>query len=123
MVENFLKRISRYCTECNEINTRHLYIQKHVSCEKWFQYYVFFAYKFTQKFSNTLRPMRGGFFKAYFWKTYIALTVTKVICLFFFFLRWTIVYFIYKIPQKISDILWAMFRNDLKCIFNYASWF
>ena len=45
-----LKRFSTYCTKCHEINMRHLDIQKHVSCEKWFKYYIFFGYRFRQKF-------------------------------------------------------------------------
>ena len=38
----------------------HLDIQKHVFYEKWFKYYVFFAYRLIQKFTNALGPMEGG---------------------------------------------------------------
>ena len=58
---HFLKRISTYCTKCNETNLCHLDIQKHFSYEKYFKYYIFFAYKFKQKFSNTLRPIGENF--------------------------------------------------------------
>ena len=68
MERKFLKRISTYCTNCNEINVCHLDILKHVSYEKLFKYYIFFVYKFPQKFSNALRPMGGINFKAYFSK-------------------------------------------------------
>ena len=57
----FLKNISIHCTKCNEINIRHLDIQKHVSYEKLFKYYAFFEYSFTQKSSNALQPMGGKF--------------------------------------------------------------
>ena len=59
MRRNFLKRILTYCTKCNETNVCHLVIQKHVTYEKWFKYYMFFVYKFTQRLPNTLRPMGG----------------------------------------------------------------
>ena len=54
-------------TETHKINVCHLDIQKHVCYEKWFKYYILFAYRFIQKFSNTLRPMEV-IFKAYFSK-------------------------------------------------------
>ena len=31
--------------------------------------------------------------------------------------------FVYRIKEKISDILWTMFGNSWKCIFNCVSWF
>ena len=61
MGRKVLKRISIYCTKCYEINTCHLGIQKHYSYEKSFKYYIFFVYRFTQKFSSALRPMGGNF--------------------------------------------------------------
>ena len=30
---------------------------------------------------------------------------------------------VYRITQKVSVILWAMIKNDWKCIFNCVSWF
>ena len=57
MKRKILKRISKYCTKCSEINVCHSDIQKHVSNEKWCKYYIFFAYRLTQNFSNTLQPM------------------------------------------------------------------
>ena len=41
--------------------TCHLDIQKHVSYEKLFKYYIFLVYRFIQKFSNALRPIGGDF--------------------------------------------------------------
>ena len=61
-----LKRISTYCTKCNKINMCHLDIQKHVSHKKWFKYYIFFVYRFTQKFFNTVYGRK--FFKLFFSK-------------------------------------------------------
>ena len=57
----FLKRASTYCMKCNEINVCHLDIQKYVSYEKSFKYYILFVYRFTQKFSYTLRCTGGKF--------------------------------------------------------------
>ena len=42
------KCISAYCAKYNEPNICHLDIQKHVSYEKWFKYYIFFLYSFTE---------------------------------------------------------------------------
>ena len=79
-------------------------MQKHVSYEKWFKYYIFFAYRFTQKFFNALQK----FFKS-----------TKST----YFLRYTIDCFIYRITQKFSDTLWTMPWNGWKCIFDCVTWF
>ena len=61
MGRKILKRISTYCTKCNEINICHLDIQKYVLYKKYFKNYMFFVYRFTQMFFNTLRPMKGKF--------------------------------------------------------------
>ena len=39
-----------YCINYNEINIRHLGIQKHVSHEKWLKPYKNFLYRLAQKF-------------------------------------------------------------------------
>ena len=58
-----LKRISTYCTKCNEINMRHLDIRKHASYKRWSKYYTFVVYSFTDKFSSALQPMGRKFLK------------------------------------------------------------
>ena len=37
--------------------------------------------------------------------------------------RYTKAFVIYRITQKISDIIWAMIGNDWKCILNCVLWF
>ena len=61
MGRKFLKRVLTYCTKCNETNVFHLDIQKPVSYEKWFKYYIFFRMQVHIKFSNTLRPREENF--------------------------------------------------------------
>ena len=39
------------------------------------------------------------------------------------FLRCTVACFVYRITQKISDILWARIENGWICILNCVSWF
>ena len=38
-------------------------------------------------------------------------------------MRCTIPFFIYRVTQKVSDVLWVTFRNVLKDIFNCVPWF
>ena len=54
-------------TKYNEINIRHLDIQKHTFYEKWNIQHKYFVYRLTQKFSGPLRPAyEEKIFKAYF---------------------------------------------------------
>ena len=117
--EKILKRISTYCAKSNEMNMCRLDLQKHVFYEEWFKCYIFFVYRFTQKFSNTLRPMAGGNFQSVFQQNYIKPNAMKLT----YFFTCTKTCFTYRIIQNISFILQAVLRNDSKCIFNCTPWF
>ena len=59
----FLKRMSIYCTKCNEINACHLEIKKLVSHKKWFKYCNFFCIQIHTKNYQYITDYEGGILK------------------------------------------------------------
>ena len=83
-------------------------------------YYTFFVCRFTQNSSNTLWPIGRNFLKHILANLYCP--KCNEISM-YFILRCTVACFIYIIAQKILHILWSMFWNGWKCIFNCFTWF
>ena len=93
---------------------RHLDIQKHISYKKNGINSVNILYTG----SHPIMTYGGGFLKRIL--KYFYCTKCNEFNIFYSDKKKC---FVYRITKIIFDILWAMFGNAWKCIFNFVSWF